>query len=718
VVSAGAFVAQSPAATGSDLAGWLQSVRARDRYPELLGIGVITVVDDSGLPDFERRQHQDPLSLLGPTKPLTIIPPGPRPSYCLLQASVAFGAELPAIPPGLDYCAGTFVLGQLPSQIRDSGNASYVAASLGGSTQLIVQTPIYRDGAVPDNVSERRSLYVGNLGIVLSPAAVFASVLDSYPGFHVDLVYDVGDAAPVKFSSAPLTGHLDSTVITLGNGWAATVDRATPNHGMFASSAAREVLAAGAFASVMLAIVVYSLGTGRARARRLVRLRTEELRHQALHDSLTGLPNRTLLIDRVEQLLARCRRQGSTAAALFVDLDNFKNVNDTFGHEVGDQLLELVAARMTSALRVADTIGRMGGDEFVVLIDTTSGRSPDVVAQRLLDALTEPFDLHVAERGYRLTIGASIGIAVGDRASAGDLLRDADLALFQAKSSGRNCFRFFEAEMQTSIRHRVELEMDLRTALAEEQFELHYQPIYNLNDLSVIGAEALLRWNHPVHGIIAPTSFIPILEQTGQIIEVGRWVLINACQQLAQWRQDGAALGVAINISARQLDHASIVHHVREALDNAGLEASMLTLEVTETALMRDPVAIAERLGEIKRLGVRLAVDDFGTGYCSLAYLQQFPVDSLKIDRAFTHGLHKSAEADALIRTLVRLGNDLGLTTLAEGVETIEQLDHLRDESVRHVQGYLLAKPLPSKVFAETILRPATGRHDEPSAHS
>ena len=455
----------------------------------------------------------------------------------------------------------------------------------------------------------------------------------------------------------------------------------------------------------MLAVVVYSLGTGRARARRLVQERTAELEHQALHDSLTGLPNRTLIIDRVEQLLSRGRRHGTSGAALFVDLDDFKNVNDSFGHASGDRLLGMVTDRMNSVLRAADTIGRMGGDEFVVLIGgDSSDPLPEVVAQRLLDVLSEPFALEVGDHSCSIRVTASIGIASGDRLSAGDMLRDADLALYQAKSAGRNCYRHFMPEMQVDIRRRVELEIELRAAAGNGELELYYQPIYNLSDLTVVGAEALLRWNHPTQGLIQPDAFIPILEQSGEIVEVGRWVMNNACREIAEWRRNGSNLTVSINVSARQLDHASIVGYVEEALTSAELEPSALTIEVTETALMRDPAAIARRLREIKELGVRIAVDDFGTGYSSLAYLQQFPVDSLKIDRAFTNGLRQSPEADALIRTLVRLGNDLGLTTLAEGVETIEQLDQLRLEHVEHVQGYLLARPMTTDAFQAMIL--------------
>ena len=707
VVSIGAFVSESPLATSTVLGAWLERVQARSRYPELLAVGLVTVVQHDQLDEFQQRQIEDPATPTG--TPAPIIPPGDRTFYCLLQASIAYEIDLPVIPTSLDYCAGDFGLGALPQEARDSGEPSYVAIALmEGEPQLVVQAPIYRDGVVPFSIGERQAAYVGNLGLILSPEAVFSTVMQEYPSVVVNLTYRA-DGEPIVFSSDTGISSAESTTITFGNGWSATVSRRAPTHGILTSTSTLTILVLGILAATLLAIVVYSLGTGRARARRLVRERTAELEHQALHDSLTGLPNRTLIIDRVEQLLSRCRRQGSVGAALFVDLDNFKNVNDSFGHDAGDRLLTLVTGRMNSVLQAVDTIGRMGGDEFVVLVQGDSSEAlPEVVAQRLLSVLGKPFELEVGDRCCTLHVTASIGIASGDRSSAGDLLRDADLALYQAKGAGRNCYIHFRPEMQVDVRRRLELEIELRAALDNGELELYYQPIYHLADLTVVGAEALLRWNNPTRGVIQPDAFIPILEHSGEIVQVGRWVMNDACRQVAEWRRGGSNLTVSVNVSARQLDHASIVCDVQQALIAAELEPTALTVEVTETALMRDPTAVAQRLRDIKKLGVRIAIDDFGTGYSSLAYLQQFAVDSLKIDRAFTNALTLSAEANALIRTFARLGNDLGLTTLAEGVETIEQLDQLRHEHVEQVQGYLLARPMTADAFRTTILHEPT----------
>jgi diguanylate cyclase (GGDEF)-like protein len=439
---------------------------------------------------------------------------------------------------------------------------------------------------------------------------------------------------------------------------------------------------------------------------RLVGERTGELQFQALHDALTGLPNRTLIMDRIEQLLARSRRAGTSGAALYVDLDEFKNVNDSMGHDAGDRLLVAAAARLKSTLRDADTIGRMGGDEFVVLIDGGELHvAPNLVAERLLEVMRQPFELDAGATPVR--VNTSIGIAVGDRGSAGELLRDADIALYQAKSSGKNRYQTFNEDMHTRASQRIELEFDLRSALGDDEFRLVYQPIYNLEDLTVVGVEALLRWQHPTLGLVQPDEFIPILEQTGHIREVGAWVLLQACKQMAAWRAQGNTLDVSVNVSGAQLDDDAIVEHIRDALATSGLDATALIVEVTESALMPNVGATARRLQSIKELGVKIAVDDFGTGYSSLAYLQQFPVDCLKIDRMFTNAIATSPESKALIRTLVQLGKDLGLTTLAEGVETADQLDRLRDEDVSEIQGFLLSKPLDPETLEAQILAPA-----------
>ena len=490
--------------------------------------------------------------------------------------------------------------------------------------------------------------------------------------------------------------------VDLHNGWTVRTSASVPATGLFAHGWPGALLVGGILFSLLLSALVFVLGTGRARARRLVGLKTGELRHLALHDPLTGLANRALITDRVEQLLARSRRGGIPGAVLFVDIDEFKNVNDTLGHAAGDELLQAVAARLTIGLRAVDSVGRLGGDEFIVLIDGDPQMAPQLVAQRILDVMRQPVMLPGSSTPIMIT--ATIGIAVGLHENPNELMRDADMALYRAKAMGKNCFAIFQPEFETALRYRLDVGLDLRAALDAGQFRLVYQPIYNLDDLSLTGVEALLRWDHPTLGEIQPNDFIPLLESSGQIREVGRWVLATACQQMAAWHALGSTLGISVNVSARQLDDDAILTDVRAALATSTLDPTELTLEITETALMRNLDTSAQRLAQIKALNVNLAIDDFGTGYASLASLKQLPIDTIKIDRGFTDALTRSPQSGALIRTLVQLGKDLGLRTVAEGVETIDQLDHLRHEHVNDVQGFLLSKPLDAEAIQALIL--------------
>jgi diguanylate cyclase (GGDEF)-like protein len=422
--------------------------------------------------------------------------------------------------------------------------------------------------------------------------------------------------------------------------------------------------------------------------------REEELAFLATHDPLTGLPNRTLILDRIEQMLARSARSQTPVAALFVDLDNFKSINDTLGHGIGDELLRAVTARLDGVTRDADALGRLGGDEFVVISEELSlSVGPELIAERLLDALKHPFNLGV-DKATRVTVTASIGIAVGDRISPEELLRDADIAMYRAKWDGKNCYVVFETGMQDSIQNRMELEMDLREALENDEFFLAYQPTIDLSDMSPTGVEALIRWKHPVRGIVQPDDFVPLLEETGMIIEIGKWVLEEACSQGAAWHQAGYPIGMAVNVSGRQLDTDQLIGEIEGALSNSGLNPAALTIEITETTLMRNAEETARRLTKIKQLGVRIAIDDFGTGYSSLAHLQRFPVDALKIDRSFISGLRQNEEGETLVRTLVQLGKALSIETFAEGIEQQQELSLLRDEDCDSGQGFLFARPL------------------------
>jgi diguanylate cyclase (GGDEF)-like protein len=430
----------------------------------------------------------------------------------------------------------------------------------------------------------------------------------------------------------------------------------------------------------------------------------DDLAFMATHDALTGLPNRASMLDRTGQMLARARRhKGTRVAALLIGLDNFKSINETLGRSAGDELLRAVAERLDGLARSMDGVGRLGGDEFVVIVeDLPSEDEAQHLAARLQEALKQPFA--VSAQQTQLSLTASIGITTAPRSSPEEFVRDADIAMYQAKWDGKNRYAVFESGMQDAVQSRMELEMDLRDALLNEEFFLVYQPTFNLRDMSPTGVEALIRWKHPTRGIVEPNDFIPLLESTRQIVEVGKWVLCEACRQGASWRESGHLIAMAVNVSGSQLDSDAFVTDVHDALADSRLDASALTLEITETTLMRNVEETARRLTAVRELGVRIAIDDFGTGYSSLNHLQQFPVDALKIDQSFVSRLTTSPDGEALIRTLVQLGKDLSIETLAEGIEQQHELSMLQAEHCDSGQGFLFARPMDA-IAAEAFLQ-------------
>jgi diguanylate cyclase (GGDEF)-like protein len=433
----------------------------------------------------------------------------------------------------------------------------------------------------------------------------------------------------------------------------------------------------------------------------------EQVRHQAFHDPLTRLANRTLFRDRLEHALARTNRGLEQVAVLFVDLDDFKTVNDSLGHPAGDALLVAVGERLVGVLRPGDTVARLGGDEFAVLVeDVADHRDALAPAERILAAFAAPFSV----AGSELFIGASVGIALGAAAdrSADEVLRNADFAMYQAKSMGKRRYAVFEPGMRAAAVERVELAMLLRSAIDREELILHYQPIVDLRTGVVRGLEALVRWQQPERGMLMPGDFIPIAEETGLIVPLGRWVLRKACRQATEWQARFPAeppLSVSVNISPRQFADPRLVDEVAEALADSGLGARSLTLEITESLLMTDSDSAITKLAGIKALGVRLAIDDFGTGYSSLSYLQRFPIDVLKIDRAFVDGVGE-AEGSALIRSIVDIGRTLHLETIAEGVERPEQPAQLIELECGLGQGFLMNRPQDAETIERFLATP------------
>lgn len=435
-----------------------------------------------------------------------------------------------------------------------------------------------------------------------------------------------------------------------------------------------------------------------------------ELAHQALHDSLTDLANRELFRDRVSHSLARSARHDTPIAVLSIDLDDFKKINDGRGREAGDVLLVAVAQRLKSVLRGPDTAARMAGDEFALLVEDV--RNPDdavVVATRILESMSTPFEID----GREVMVGCSIGVAVASprEETADELLRNADVAMHAAKQAGKRKFALFEPSMRDSLLERIGLEADLRRAIAGGELIVYYQPTVSLADDAIAGMEALIRWQHPIRGLVSPAEFIPLAEETGLIVDVGRVVLREATRQAREWQDKHGltSLTMSVNLSGRQLEDPSILADVKDALDESGLNPANLVLEITETVLLDNTPIISATLNELKRLGVRLAIDDFGTGYSSLAYLQKLPVDVLKIDRSFVSGLAAGSQEWAVTRAIIELGQSLALQTVAEGIELQDQLTHLKALQCDLCQGFFFARPLAALAMDDLLTRATRG---------
>ena len=427
-----------------------------------------------------------------------------------------------------------------------------------------------------------------------------------------------------------------------------------------------------------------------------------KMSHLAAHDFLTDLPNRMLLHDRLTQAIAAARRHGHHLAVLFLDLDRFKHVNDSLGHEIGDMLLQSVAARLTTCVRRSDTVSRQGGDEFVILLSEIE-RADDAaaVAQKVITAVAGPHA--VADHDLHVTTSIGISIFPDDGPDAGTLIKSADTAMYCAKDGGRNGYQFFTPEMNARAVERQWIETGLRRALNRQQFVLHYQPKMNLETGAMSGAEALIRWRDPERGLILPTHFVPIAEDSGLILQIGRWVLGEACRQARTWSDSGRPMAVAVNISAIELRDPDFLEHVCAALKESRLEARYLELELTESVLMQHAESTASMLQSLRDMGVQIAIDDFGTGYSSLSYLQKFPVDTLKVDRSFIHEITTSPDYAPIVSAVISMGKSLNHRVIAEGVETREQLAFLQARQCAEGQGYYFSPPLAAAEFASLL---------------
>jgi diguanylate cyclase (GGDEF)-like protein len=425
-----------------------------------------------------------------------------------------------------------------------------------------------------------------------------------------------------------------------------------------------------------------------------------QLSHQALHDPLTGLANRALLMERLAQALARTERRPSSVAVLFLDIDRFKTINDNFGHEVGDSVLACIGDRLRKALRPEDMASRFGGDEFVVLCeDLEDDRHVVTIAERIGRSISEPISLEVGEVVVTTSIGIAAARGIGDRPEV--LLRDADAAVYRAKERGRDRFEFFDQRMRARLLGRSRRESELRHAIDAGELRLYYQPLVVVDDLRVGRVEALVRWEHPRLGLLLPREFIPVAEETGFIVDLGSWVLREACCQTVRWEHaspDQRSISIAVNVSPRQLDHPDFEDTVWQVLEETGVEPKNLWFEITETAFMDPARPVLEMLGRLRERGIHLAIDDFGTGFSSLSHLRQFRIDELKVDQTFVQGIERDAEDSSIVAAVVNLAHNLGLSAVAEGVETAEQSRRVQLVGCDLAQGFYFAAPEPASL--------------------
>jgi len=697
VVGASAFFAANPAATPAEFSAWTRWTHALGRYPELEKLGFVALV----------RAPEPAASLLATTghalKPLTT------------RSAPAERGGVPAVPARkpLDRCSPVAELSRssgngstvarghcaLTSELRssrDSGLSAYTSVSVERTRALGIVTPVYGGGVPPSTVAGRRAAFVGWLHEVLVPGVVLQQALRGHPDGAVRLRYRTG-SANVTFTSGTRQAGAQSMATNLHNGWALRSFGPAAGAGVLADGHALALLIAGCLLSSLLGLLVFVLGSGRAR---VVVAPTpvpdaRKVPHEDLYNPLTGLPNRALMLDRAQRMLARAGRQsGLLIGALYIDIDWFKDVSERIGQAAGDQLLTIVVERLEGVVRAQDSVGSLGGDEFVVLVESAArGARLESLARRVIEALHKPVDLD--DFGPSFCVTASIGVAFGRYETADDLLRDARLAMYAAKTAGKDRYTLFNANMRSVTESRSVLEAELNVALQEKQFSLLYQPIYDLSTRKVVGLEALIRWLHPTKGVLTPAEFIPLAEETGLIVPIGRWVLEESCNRAAAWNVAGHRIGMSVNVSANQLNRDGFATDVRRALQQSGIEPSLLTLEIDEGTVMRDISAAAERLGEIKQLGVCTAIDDFGSGYAYHSDLRRMPLDFLKVDRNSLAATEDEDYRSWLLETILVVGRDLSLTLIAKGIETYEQITALQAMGCTMAQGFFLGKPTP-----------------------
>jgi diguanylate cyclase (GGDEF)-like protein len=714
VVSASTFYTGNPKASHSEFEKWANWAHMLRHYPELDGLRLVMLVRAPELAAFAAHLAGHTVKATKPASTHTIgeslhvVPAGTRPYYCLAVAGLARSLAV-STPAGLDYCALTPAL--LSSRDTAHSNSS---PALGRRTDAVrIETPVYRGGVAPVTDAGRRGAFVGWLSEVLVPRVVARNALRGHPNTAVRLGYRAG-SSKIAFTDGTRPTSAQSTRIRLHNGWTATIFGASVGKSVLADGWPLALLIGGILLSASLGLVVFLLGA--RPARKPAAPANPNPDREQLYDTLTGLPNRALTLDLAERMVARTRRQsGMLAGALVLNVDWFKDVNDKLGPVCGDQLLKIVAERLESVVRSGDTVGRLGGDEFVVLVESAArGARLDSLARRLIEAMHKPVDLDDFGPSFFLT--ASIGVAFGQYAYPQDLLRDAQLALQAGKAAGKDRYTLFNANMRSVIEGLGTLDAELNAALLDSQFFQLYQPIYDLSTRQVVGMEALLRWRHPTRGTVFPADFIPLAEETGLIVPIGRWALEEACRRAAAWNVAGHRVGISVQVSANQLNRDGFATDVRRALQQSGIEPALLTLEISEDTVMLDVAGATERCEEIKRLGVRIAIDDFGSGYAYRSDLQQMPIDFLKVDRSSLAASDDEDYRSWLLEAILHFGHDLSLTVIAKGIDTYEQMTTVQTMGCTMAQGFFMGEPLAAHAVEGVLDADFQATHAQPSS--
>jgi len=729
-VAASTFFAGNPKATSAEFTRWVTWARTRRRYPELDALGLLPAppkpVPVVHKPMAVTASSTGTSSTSGEAFSTSAVAGSPSTSADATTPGEAPAGASPApidvsSPPARPSPAPVHVAPAL-LQSRDTGLSIYHPISAGHRQALAITTPVYRGNVTPHTVYGRTAASVGWLREVLVPGALLGQVLVGHPGYALSVTYRPHAAnragSSFTFTSGAPRSDAQNTPLNLHDGWTVTSFGPSAGANVLANGDALALLIGGILCSVVLGLLVDLLGAARwstptpaptedeekvgAETKASAEAQDGALPHRYLYEPVTGLPNRELTLDRAERMVARAGRDsGMLAGALFVDIDQLKEVNEKLGLSAGNQLLKIVGQRLEDVVRTGDTVGRLDGDEFVVLVESKArGVRLDSLAQRMIEALHKPVEIDSFGPSFVLT--ASIGVAFGRYATPEDLLRDAHVALVSAKTAGKDRYTLFNANMRSVIEGRAVLEAELSTALAEDQFFLLYEPIYDLRTRRVAGLQALIRWRHPEQGVLAPKDFIPLAEETGLIVPIGRFMLETACGRVAAWNVAGHRVGVSVKVSTHQLDRDGFPTDVQRALQQSGIEPSLLTLEIPETAVMSDLAVAAERLRELKALGVSIAIDDFGgSGYAHQADLRQLPLDSLRVDRSSLAASEDESYRSWLLEAILLVGRDLELTVVATGIETQEQMATLQTLGCTMAQGALLGAPSPVEDVVE-----------------